>query len=120
MITKEDIVKRIKLEMQRFAVSDLIPAYLSENLLTFERVNSEQEEILFCWGKFNNITKYPKELKIEKDYIDWFGEKIFYYSVVDKSDLLLCTYESLVFNRISGNAYKLISKGESISIWKNL
>lgn len=120
MITKEDIVKRIKLELQRFVISDLIPAYLSENLLTFERVNSEQEEILFCWGKFNNITKYPKELKIEKDYIDWFGEKIFYYSVADKSDLLLCTYESLVFNRISGNAYKLISKGESISIWKNL
>lgn len=120
MITKEDIVKKIKLEMQRFVISDLIPAYLSENLLTFERVNSEQEEILFCWGRFNNITKYPKELKIEKDYIDWFGEKIFYYSVVDKSDLLLCTYESLVFNRISGNAYKLISKGESISIWKNL
>ena len=120
MITKEDIVKKIKLEMQRFVISDLIPAYLSEDLLTFERVNSEQEEILFCWGKFNNITKYPKELKIEKDYIDWFGEKIFYYSVVDKSDLLLCTYESLVFNRISGNAYKLISKGESISIWKNL
>lgn len=120
MITKEDIVKKIKLEMQRFVISDLIPAYLSKDLLTFERVNSEQEEILFCWGKFNNITKYPKELKIEKDYIDWFGEKIFYYSVVDKSDLLLCTYESLVFNRISGNAYKLISKGESISIWKNL
>lgn len=120
MITKEDIVKKIKLEMQRFVISDLIPAYLSENLLTFERVNNEQEEILFCWGKFNNITKYPKELKIEKDYIDWFGEKIFYYSVVDKSDLLLCTYESLVFNRISGNAYKLISKGENISIWKNL
>ena len=120
MITKEDIVKKIKLEMQRFVISDLIPAYLSENLLTFERVNSEQEEILFCWGKFNNSTKYPKELKIEKDYIDWFGEKIFYYSVVDKSDLLFCTYESLVFNRISGNAYKLISKGESISIWKNL
>ena len=48
MITKEDIVKRIKLEMQRFVISDLIPAYLSENLLTFERVNSEQEEILFC------------------------------------------------------------------------
>lgn len=120
MITKKDIVKRIKLEMQRFVISDLIPAYLSKDLLTFERVNSEQEEILFCWGKFNNITKYPKELKIEKDYIDWFGEKIFYYSVVDKSDLLLCTYESLVFNRISGNAYKLISKGESISIWKNL
>ena len=120
MITKEDIVKKIKLEMQRFVISDLIPAYLSEDLLTFERVNSEQEEILFCWGKFNNITKYPKELKIEKDYIDWFGEKIFYYSVVDKSDLLLCTYESLVFNRISRNAYKLISKGESISIWKNL
>lgn len=120
MITKKDIVKRIKLEMQRFVISDLIPAYLSKDLLTFERVNSEQEEILFCWGKFNNITKYPKELKIEKDYIDWFGEKIFYYSVVDKSDLPLCTYESLVFNRISGNAYKLISKGESISIWKNL
>ena len=120
MITKEDIVKKIKLEMQRFVISDLIPAYLSEDLLTFERVSSEQEEILFCWGKFNNITKYPKELKIEKDYTDWFGEKIFYYSVVDKSDLLLCTYESLVFNRISGNAYKLISKGESISIWKNL
>ena len=120
MITKEDIVKKIKLEMQRFVISDLIPAYLSENLLTFERVNSEQEEILFCWGRINNITKYPKELKLGKDYIDWFGEKIFYYSVVDKSDLLLCTYESLVFNRISGNAYKLISKGESISIWKNL
>ena len=120
MITKEDIVKKIKLEMQRFVISDLIPAYLSENRLTFERVNSEQEEILFYWGKFNNITKYPKELTLEKDYTDWFGEKIFYYSVVDKSDLLLCTYESLVFNRISGNAYKLISKRESISIWKNL
>ena len=60
------------------------------------------------------------ELKIEKDYIDWFGEKIFYYSVVDKSDLLLCTYESLTFSKVSGNAYKLINKGESISIWKNL
>ena len=117
MITKEDIVKRIKLEMQRFVISDLIPAYLSENLLTFERVNSEQEEILFCWGRINNITKYPKELKLGKDYIDWFGEKIFYYSVVDKSDLLLSIRESLTFYRISGNAYKLISKNKGGDIW---
>ena len=117
MITKEDIVKRIKLEMQRFVISDLIPAYLSENLLTFERVNSEQEEILFCWGRINNITKYPKELKIGKDYIDWFGEKIFYYSVVDKSDLLLSIRESLTFSKVSGNAYKLISKNKGGDIW---
>lgn len=117
MITKEDIVKRIKLEMQRFVISDLIPAYLSENLLTFERVNSEQEEILFCWGRINNITKYPKELKLGKDYIDWFGEKIFYYSVVDKSDLLLSIRESLTFSKVSGNAYKLISKNKGGDIW---
>ena len=117
MITKEDIVKRIKLEMQRFVISDLIPAYLSDNLLTFERVNSEQEEILFCWGRINNITKYPKELKLGKDYIDWFGEKIFYYSVVDKSDLLLSIRESLTFSKVSGNAYKLISKNKGGDIW---
>lgn len=117
MITKEDIVKRIKLEMQRFVISDLIPAYLSENLLTFERVNSEQEEILFCWDRINNITKYPKELKLGKDYIDWFGEKIFYYSVVDKSDLLLSIRESLTFSKVSGNAYKLISKNKGGDIW---
>ena len=117
MITKEDIVKKIKLEMQRFVISDLIPAYLSENLLTFERVNSEQEEILFCWGRINNITKYPKELKLGKDYIDWFGEKIFYYSVVDKSDLLLSIRESLTFSKVSGNAYKLISKNKGGDIW---
>ena len=117
MITKEDIVKRIKLEMQRFIISDLIPAYLSENLLTFERVKSEQEEILFCWGRINNITKYPKELKLGKDYIDWFGEKIFYYSVVDKSDLLLSIRESLTFSKVSGNAYKLISKNKGGDIW---
>ena len=117
MITKEDIVKRIKLEMQRFVISDLIPAYLSEKLLTFERVNSEQEEILFCWGRINNITKYPKELKLGKDYIDWFGEKIFYYSVVDKSDLLLSIRESLTFSKVSGNAYKLISKNKGGDIW---
>ena len=117
MITKEDIVKRIKLEMQRFVISDLIPAYLSENLLTFERVNSEQEEILFCWGRINNITKYPKELKLGKDYIDWFGEKIFYYSVVDKSDLLLSIRESLTFSKVSGNAYILISKNKGGDIW---
>ena len=117
MITKEDIVKRIKLEMQRFVISDLIPAYLSENLLTFERVNSEQEEIVFCWGRINNITKYPKELKLGKDYIDWFGEKIFYYSVVDKSDLLLSIRESLTFSKVSGNAYKLISKNKGGDIW---
>ena len=117
MITKEDIVKRIKLEMQRFVISDLIPAYLSENLLTFERVNSEQEEILFCWGRINNITKYPKELKLGKDYIDWFGDKIFYYSVVDKSDLLLSIRESLTFSKVSGNAYKLISKNKGGDIW---
>ena len=117
MITKEDIVKRIKLEMQKFVISDLIPAYLSENLLTFERVNSEQEEILFCWGRINNITKYPKELKLGKDYIDWFGEKIFYYSVVDKSDLLLSIRESLTFSKVSGNAYKLISKNKGGDIW---
>ena len=117
MITKEDIVKRIKLEMQRFVISDLIPASLSENLLTFERVNSEQEEILFCWGRINNITKYPKELKLGKDYIDWFGEKIFYYSVVDKSDLLLSIRESLTFSKVSGNAYKLISKNKGGDIW---
>lgn len=102
MITKKDIVKRIKLEMQRFVISDLIPAYLSENLLTFERVNSEQEEILFCWGKFNNITKYPKELKLGKDYIDWFGEKMFYYSVIDKNDLIFSIRESLTFSKVSG------------------
>ena len=117
MITKEDIVKKIKLEMQRFVISDIIPAYLSENLLTFERVNSEQEEILFCWGRINNITKYPKELKLGKDYIDWFGEKIFYYSVVDKSDLLLSIRESLTFSKVSGNAYKLISKNKGGDIW---
>ena len=117
MITKEDIVKKIKLEMQRFVISDLIPAYLSENLLTFERVNSEQEEILFCWGRINNITKYPKELKLGKDYIDWFGEKIFYYSVVDKSDLLLSIRESLTFSKVSGNAYTLISKNKGGDIW---
>lgn len=120
MITKENIIKRIKLEMQRFVISDLIPAYLSENLLTFERVNNEQEEILFYWGSFNNFTKYPKELVVEKDYTSWFGEKMFYYTVVDKNDLLLRTCELLTFAKISGNTYELVSKDEGENIWESI